>query len=52
VPSGSCPLLGSTTLHFEASAPIDRTLANGPMTAASSGMIVDANHHCLGELTC
>lgn len=46
-PSGSCPSFGSVTLHFEANAAIERTFARGPIVAASSGIAVDANHHCL-----
>jgi hypothetical protein len=51
-PSGSCPLFGSSTLHFEARAAMERTLARGPMVAARSGMAVDANHHLLYSEIC
>lgn len=46
-PSGSCPLFGNSTLHLDARAAIERTLASGPRVAARSGIVVDANHHCL-----
>ena len=46
-PSGNCPLFGRSTLHFEANAAMERTLARGPTVAVRRGMVVDANHHLL-----
>lgn len=46
-PSGSCPLLGRSTLQGVTKAAMDKTLASGPMVAATKGIAVDANHHFL-----
>jgi len=47
VPSGSWPLFGRVTLQGDTRAATERTLERGPMVAESSGMAVEANHHCL-----
>jgi hypothetical protein len=47
VPSGSCPLFGSWTRHFDTKAAIERTLASGPIVAARRGIAVEANHQSL-----
>ncbi len=47
MPSGSWPLFGSVTLQGVTRAATESTLDSGPMVAASSGMAVEANHHCL-----
>jgi hypothetical protein len=46
-PSGSSPLFGNATLHFDTKAAIDRTLASGPIVAARRGIAVEANHQSL-----
>ncbi len=45
------PLLGSVNLQGETRAAIDKTLDRGPIVAATSGIAVEANHHCLSGRT-
>ena len=46
-PSGNWPSFANVTLHFDTNAAIDRTLARGPIVAASNGIAVEANHQSL-----
>lgn len=41
------PPFGSVILHGDAMAAMAKVLERGPIVAATSGMTVDATHHCL-----
>lgn len=43
------PPFGSVIFHGDAMAAMAKVLERGPIVAATSGMTVDATHHCLSS---